>query len=88
MCCDWKSNEDDGAVANALDIIFQQIEKLAADKGLLLDLLFPSFAGAKQKVLASFGSENVQKLQEVASQYDPERIFQQLQNGGFLLRDI
>lgn len=86
--CDWRQNQDDEAVRNALDIVLQRVEKAAVDGKLLLNLRFPTYSGASQNVLTSFGAENVKKLHEAASRYDPERVFQELQNGGFLLRDI
>ncbi|KAF3067391.1 Bifunctional solanapyrone synthase [Daldinia childiae] len=88
FACDWKQDQDDEAVRNALDLVLQRVEKIAVDSGLLLELRFPTFAGASQNVLASFGAENVKKLHEAASRYDPDRVFQELQNGGFLIRDI
>ncbi|GAB1318345.1 hypothetical protein MFIFM68171_08555 [Madurella fahalii] len=57
------------------------------NEGLWLDYKCPNFAAGHQKVLHSYGIENLKKLQEAASKYDPERVFQKLQNDGFLLRD-
>ncbi|PVI05736.1 FAD-binding domain-containing protein [Periconia macrospinosa] len=86
--CDWRENEHDEAVTASLDQVLQRIEALASEKDLLLDLRFPTFAGKGQNVLDSFGAEIVQKLRETALRYDPDRIFQSLQCGGFLLRDV
>lgn len=86
--CDWTQDQDDEAVRTALDAVLEQTEKLAAGEGLLLDLRFPSFAGASQKVLASFGEGNAKNLREVSARYDPNGLFQELQAGGFLLRDL
>jgi hypothetical protein len=46
-----------------------------------------NFARGSQNVLASYGAENVRRMQEAVTKYDPEGVFQRLQNGGFLLRD-
>ncbi|EED23334.1 hypothetical protein TSTA_067660 [Talaromyces stipitatus ATCC 10500] len=42
---------------------------------------------SSQKVLRSYGTENVKRMQDVAVKYDPEGIFQKLQHNGFLLRN-
>lgn len=38
-----------------------------------------------QNPLASYGNETLEKLKEIAGKYDPEGVFQTLQNGGWLL---
>jgi hypothetical protein len=70
----------------AHDKLIEGAEKSVREKGVLLDYLFPSFAGASQKAMRSFGETNLKKMQEVAAKYDPEGVFQKLQNDGFLLR--
>ncbi|EFY94039.2 6-hydroxy-D-nicotine oxidase [Metarhizium robertsii ARSEF 23] len=82
FACDLKQDQDDEAMWNALDAALQRSKKLAVDRELLLDPLLPTFAGASQNVLAGFGAENVKKLQDAARRYDPEGVFQKLQNGG------
>lgn len=42
---------------------------------------------ASQRVLGSYGAENIKRMQEAAAKYDPEGVFQKLQYGGFLLRN-
>jgi hypothetical protein len=74
-------------VVEAHDDLIQGAEKLAREKGVLLDYICPSFAGASQKVMRSFGEANAKKIQEFAAKYDPEGVFQKLQHDGFLLRN-
>jgi len=88
FACDWKDDEHDEAVRAALDQLLQQVEQLASEKELLLTLRFPTFAGSHQDVLGGFGVDIVKELRETASKYDPDGLFQSLQCGGFLLRDI
>ena len=38
-----------------------------------------------QKVLSGYGADNLVRLKKVAKAYDPEGVFQKLQNGGWLL---
>ncbi|PWY88422.1 6-hydroxy-D-nicotine oxidase [Aspergillus heteromorphus CBS 117.55] len=86
--CEWpKDGSDDAAAENAIDAMSEKVQSLANAKGLLLDFKCMSFATASQKVLGSYGAENVKRMREVAAKYDPEGVFQKLQNGGFLLRD-
>jgi hypothetical protein len=63
------------------------IQSLAEAREVLLEYKCMNFARGSQKVLASYGAENVKRMQEAATRYDPEGVFQKLQNGGFLLRD-
>lgn len=86
--CEWPKGEcDDAAAQKAVDSIFRKVQYMAQEKGLLLDFLLPNFAGASQKVLRSYGDGSVQLMKEMAAKYDPERVFQKLQHGGFLLRN-
>lgn len=71
----------------ALGFLEERVEALAREMGLLLDYKCANFATGHQKVLRSYGADNLRRLQEVAAKYDPEGVFQKLQNGGFLLRD-
>lgn len=86
--CEWPKGEcDDAAAQSAVDSIVHRVESMARDKGLLLDFLLPNFAGSSQKVLRSYGDDCVWSMRELAAKYDPESVFQNLQHGGFLLRN-
>ncbi|KAK2598780.1 hypothetical protein N8I77_012167 [Diaporthe amygdali] len=86
---EWPQDLPGGsAIEQAHNELLQAVEKLAKDKGVFLDFICPSFAGAEQNVLRGFGEDNVRKLKEVSHKYDPEGVFQKLQNNGFLLRNI
>lgn len=86
--CSWpKDGSDDIAAQKVVNSMAQEVQALAGEKGLLLEYLSMSFANASQKVLRSYGADNVKRLQEAAAKYDPEGVFQKLQNDGFLLRN-
>ncbi|KAJ6020376.1 6-hydroxy-D-nicotine oxidase [Penicillium herquei] len=86
--CEWPQNgSDDNAAQKAVATMAECVETLANKKGLSLEFKCMSFATGSQKVLDSYGAENLKQMQEVAAKYDPEGLFQRLQNGGFLLRD-
>lgn len=69
-------------------VVTQTVQALAEKRGLLLDYLSMSFANSSQQVVRSYGAENVKKMQETAAAYDPDGVFQKLQNDGFLLRSV
>ncbi|KAE8309104.1 6-hydroxy-D-nicotine oxidase [Aspergillus transmontanensis] len=70
----------------AVNKMSEMVPSLARETGLLLDFKCKSFAMASQRVLGSYGAENIKRMQEAAAKYDPEGVFQKLQYGGFLLR--
>ena len=84
--CEWPKDGDDVAAQSAVNTMSEKVQNLAKERGLLLEFKCMSFATASQKVLGSYGAENVKRMQEVAAKYDPEGVFQK-QNGGFLLRE-
>jgi hypothetical protein len=88
--CEWPkdgSDSDDAAAQKAVDTMAESVQSLAKARGLLLDFLCMSFATASQKVLRSYGADNVKRVQDTAAKYDPEGVFQKLQYNGFLLRN-
>ncbi|KAE8363096.1 6-hydroxy-D-nicotine oxidase [Aspergillus caelatus] len=86
--CEWpQEGGDDAAAQQAVDTMSEVVHSLAREKGLLLDFKCMSFAMASQRVLGSYGAENIKTMQEAAAKYDPEGVFQKLQYGGFLLRN-
>ncbi|KAJ5608677.1 6-hydroxy-D-nicotine oxidase [Penicillium herquei] len=86
--CEWPQNDgDDIAAQKAVATMAEGVETMANEKGLLLEFKSMSFATGSQKVLGSYGAENVKQMQEIAAKYDPEGLFQSFQNDGFLLRN-
>lgn len=64
------------------------MQNIAQNKGQLLDMIFMNDASTSQNVLSSYGADNVRRLQDAATKYDSEGVFQKLQKDGFLLRKI
>ena len=64
------------------------MKQLSEERGLDIPFIFTNDASRDQNPIASYGAANVQKLKEVAEKYDPERLFQNQQSGGFLLKDL
>ncbi|PWY71806.1 6-hydroxy-D-nicotine oxidase [Aspergillus sclerotioniger CBS 115572] len=86
--CEWPNECDDIAAQQAVETMSERVQTLAQERDLLLDFKCMTFATGLQKVLESYGEDNVKKMKEVAGKYDPEGVFQKLQFGGFLLRDL
>lgn len=85
---EWPKDLQGGpAIEQAHEELVQAVEKMAKDKGLHLDFLCPSFAGANQNILGGFGQKNLQDLKDVSAKYNEEGFFQKQQGGGFLLRN-
>ena len=85
---EYRRNGDDSVHKPAMDTLYEQVKKAAKDRGLLLDFVCPTFADKRQDVLRGFGEENVELIKAVAGKYDAEGVFQKLQYGGFLVRDL
>lgn len=54
----------------------------------LLSWVYANYAHPTQEVFQSYGRDNVKKMREVASKYDPDGVFQYLCPGGFKLSAV
>lgn len=54
----------------------------------LLDFVFMNDDSPTQTVLDSYGTENLEKMRVASAKYDPDGVFQTLQNYGVLPRNI
>ncbi|PWY81204.1 6-hydroxy-D-nicotine oxidase [Aspergillus eucalypticola CBS 122712] len=85
---DWKNIQDEERVREAVRKIVDAAESAAKRTGVYLPYKYSNYAAWDQDPLASYGAENVRRLKEVARKYDPEAVFQTLQNGGWLLSKV
>ena len=53
-----------------------------------LPFLYMGDSSRDQNPIAGYGVTNVDKLKAVSQKYDPNQIFQTLQNNGFLLSKV
>lgn len=81
----WESPDDDSDAMDLLVRMGQGFGSAAAHHNSQIRYLFMNDAYDGQPVLSSYGAENVQKLRDISKKYDPDQIFQRLQNGGWLL---
>jgi FAD/FMN-containing dehydrogenase len=82
---DWANAEDDDVVRGVAIATERKWKELGEEKGLHIPYRFLNDASRDQNPLASYGAENLRKLKQVAAMYDPSQVFQNLQNGGFLV---
>lgn len=85
MTMQWESSEDDAAAMNLGRSLGREIDNVAARHGSDLAYRFMNDAHQRQDVFSSYGCRNKEILLEISRKYDPEGIFQTLQNGGWLL---
>ncbi|CAN9482313.1 unnamed protein product [Alternaria alternata] len=85
---DWTAAADDAAVRAVPIAVTDTMEQLSKERGLDVPFIFTNDASRDQNPIASYGAANVQKLKGIAKKYDPERVFQNQQSGGFLLKDL
>ena len=81
---EWNDDDDETPAAKIRELT-AGIEEIARSKRLLFDFQFMNDAGYFQSPLQSYGTEMVAFLQEESTKWDPEGLFQKLQNGGHLL---
>ncbi|PGH10152.1 hypothetical protein AJ79_05507 [Helicocarpus griseus UAMH5409] len=83
-----KGGADDTEMRLAALRFRTMIEKAAKERGLLLDFLYSNDASYKQSPLQGYGAESLAALQAASAKYDPQGVFQRLQNSGFLLSKV
>jgi hypothetical protein len=85
---DWRDAADDAAVRAVPIAVTDTWKQQSTQRGLDIPFIFTNDASRDQNPLASYGSANVQKLKTIAAKYDPRGVFQNLQSGGFLLKNV
>jgi hypothetical protein len=61
----------------------EDIERYAKSVGSYWDWKYPNYAHKSQDPIASFGEENIRKLQAASAKYDTQGVFQKLRTTGF-----
>ncbi|ROV92195.1 hypothetical protein VMCG_09279 [Cytospora schulzeri] len=85
---DWEKAADDDLVRGVSIATTEKWKELGKARGLYIDYLYTNDASRDQNPMATYGAANIAKLKAIALKYDPEQVFQTLQNDGFLLRKI
>ncbi|KAK8137284.1 6-hydroxy-D-nicotine oxidase [Apiospora sp. TS-2023a] len=84
----WQDADLDEQAIRDVDNLRIGVEQLAISSGDHLGFFFMNDASPTQTVLGSYGASSLQQMMDVSDKYDPNKVFQVLQNGGNLLRNI
>ncbi|KAI1651485.1 FAD-binding domain-containing protein [Daldinia loculata] len=85
---DWDDEKDDDLVRSVSIQTSEKWKELGDERGLSLPFTFMNDASRDQNPLASYGTENVNKLKQISQKYDASQLFQKQQNDGFLLSKL
>ena len=83
--CGWSLEADDRRVLATGAKFLDEVDKMAACKGLSKTFRYLNDAAMDQRPIDSYGHENVQRLKSISKEYDPDGVFQKLVKGGFRL---
>ncbi|OJD36444.1 fad linked oxidase-like protein [Diplodia corticola] len=81
----WEDAGDDEAALNAIQALGESVRVTSEQHGAGLPLRFMNDANLEQNVLGSYGAGNLARLRDISEKYDPQQLFQTLQNNGYLL---
>lgn len=81
----WEVPSDRDALRKiVIDYVgFMEVE--AKKAGQFLPFRFMNDASAVQNTVGSYGRENLEKMKATSRKYDPQQVFQTLQNGGWFV---
>lgn len=83
MTASYANAADDAYVQTAVTDIIEKQKAVLRSGGYLVDFIYQNYADVSQDVHASWGADNVAKLQAVSKKYDPQGVFQNMVPGGF-----
>ncbi|KAK7890836.1 hypothetical protein LTR67_008048 [Exophiala xenobiotica] len=81
----WNQKSDNHRVFAAIDRAFRKMVAEAKRTGQYHEYLYSNYASEYQHPIGSYGEEARGFMQQVASKYDPDRVFQDLRGAGFKL---
>jgi hypothetical protein len=81
----WSSVEDDEKMMEWTVTTMEKLRTIAEEQGMLSPFVFMNNCGEEQDPFAGYQKKNVEKLKSISREYDAERVFQKLLNGGFKL---
>jgi hypothetical protein len=79
----WEDPAQDAMMHAIGEKYIAELDEFARSVGADNPWIYLDYAYATQDPLASYGEENLRKMREVASKYDPEGVFQTMVPGGF-----
>ncbi|KAM5372615.1 hypothetical protein ACJZ2D_007389 [Fusarium nematophilum] len=81
----WENESDDEEGVAILRNLGNEIESLARRQGSSIPFKYMNYSNQEQDVIGGLKKKHRLFLRDVASKYDPEGVFQELQPGGFKL---
>ncbi|OQU97833.1 FAD binding domain-containing protein [Cladophialophora immunda] len=81
----WDLPEDDLRITAWSKSLIEHLHNLNKEKGIASEFLYMGDAGEFQDPFAAFPAENVERMKAIRSKYDPNKVFQRLNWGGFKL---
>ncbi|OBT60360.1 hypothetical protein VE03_10495 [Pseudogymnoascus sp. 23342-1-I1] len=82
----WTNPAHDTEIKEMMHRAMKMVEAEAMRRGLQTDFLYMNYASEYQDPLKGYGAEQFKFIEEVASRYDPNGVFQTLRTSGFKLR--
>lgn len=79
----WANAADDGLVDSTLQALLEAINSRARELDGHDPYLFANYAGKNQAVMASYGTESVQRMRRISQAVDPKGIWRELVPGGY-----
>ncbi|CAG7947196.1 unnamed protein product [Penicillium nalgiovense] len=83
MTAGYANKADDVLVQRVIIDIVDKQRALLKSHGHLMDFIYLNYADISQKVLQSWGEDNIAKLRAASKKYDPNGVFQEQVPGGY-----
>ncbi|CRG92076.1 Bifunctional solanapyrone synthase [Talaromyces islandicus] len=85
LLVEWANPADGAASHEALFGLVDYINEQSKQAGKFLPYVFPNTADGSQDVMGSYGQDSLARLRAASKKYDPDQVFQTLQNDGWLV---
>lgn len=83
MTSAYTNESDDALVKSVITEMVEAQRAILKFNGHLMDFIYLNYADKSQKVMQSWGADNVAKLNAASKKYDPKGVFQKRVPGGF-----
>ncbi|KAG5754941.1 hypothetical protein H9Q69_010561 [Fusarium xylarioides] len=84
----WENEADDEEAIAIVRKLDADIDRLIKARGKHRDFKYMNYGHIEQDIIRGYGQESQAFLKKIASQYDPEGVFQKLRRGGFKLDKV
>lgn len=81
----WEDSSEDDRYFDFVTRVFTRIMDEAKKRGLESEYLYMNYAAEFERVIPSYGKDNVAKLKRIQKAVDPTKVFERLQPGHFKL---